>query len=99
MSKRIKSIQLRELYTEIHTEARKIGLEVNEEKTKYMVMSTDARKRDVNSLNIENNNFESVNSFIYLGAEVNSSNLVTAEIQRRLMAGQRAFYANLQLIK
>jgi hypothetical protein len=38
--------------------------------------------------------FESVQSFKYLGSTVNQSNTTEEEIKERLIAGNRAFYAN-----
>ena len=92
--------QLQELYLEMRVETKKIGLEVNEEKTKYMVVSTrEERRRNKNNLRIADRVFEKVEQFVYLGVEINSSNLISQEIQRRIMAGNRALYANIKLLK
>jgi len=44
-----------------------IGLEVNADKTMYMVMSRDQNARRIHSIKIDNSSFEKVEVFIYLG--------------------------------
>jgi len=46
---------------------RKIGLEVSADKTKYMVMSRDQNAGRIQSVRIDNNTFEMVEGFKYLG--------------------------------
>ena len=87
------------MYIEMATKARTMGLEINAEKTKYMRMSVEERNRKGNNFEIGNESFERVSSFIYLGTEVNNKNSINQEIQRRLIAGNRAFYANINLLK
>jgi hypothetical protein len=43
--------------------------------------------------------FERVKYFNYLGTNLNSKNMVTEEISRRIMAGNRAYFANMKLLK
>jgi hypothetical protein len=38
--------------------------------------------------------FESVHSFKYLGSYVNQNNKIEEEIKERIIAGNKAFYAN-----
>jgi hypothetical protein len=47
--------------------AKKIGLEVNADKTKYMVMSRDRNAGRDDSVKIDNSSSESVEDFKYLG--------------------------------
>ena len=46
---------------------REIGLEVNADKTKYMVMSRDRHAGWGHSVNIDNSSIEKVEEFKYLG--------------------------------
>jgi len=46
---------------------REIGLEVSADKTKYMVMSRDQNTGRIQSVGIDNNTFERVEGFKYLG--------------------------------
>jgi hypothetical protein len=62
-----------------------MGLKVNEEKPKYLMISNNKRnlitKQD---LKIDGQKFERVNRFIYLGSLVNDNNNVSEEIKKRI---------------
>jgi hypothetical protein len=47
--------------------SKEIGLEVNADKTKYMVMSRDQNAGRNHDVNIDNSSFERVEQFEYLG--------------------------------
>ena len=47
-----------------------------------------------NKLEIDNMSLESVQSFKYLGSTANHNNTIEEEIKERIIAGDRAFYAN-----
>jgi len=53
----------------VHTEdeTSKLGMEINEKKTKYMVTSTYEHRRNAGDLRIGNKTLEAVQSFQYLG--------------------------------
>jgi len=51
---------------------REIGLEVSADKTKYMVMSRDRNAGRIHSVRIDNNTFERVEEFKYLGTTFNN---------------------------
>lgn len=67
------------------------GLQVNEGKTKYMVMSRRTPSTHAN-ISINNYNFEVVKSFEYLGTAVNTTNNVSEELKRRVAAGNRCLF-------
>jgi hypothetical protein len=56
--------------------SKEIGLEVNADKTKYMLMSQDQTGGVSRSLNIDNTSFERAEEFKYLGAAVTSQNSI-----------------------
>ncbi|KAJ4440426.1 hypothetical protein ANN_08567 [Periplaneta americana] len=71
--------------TEILLEASKaIGLEVNPEKTKYMIMSRDQNIVRNGNIKIGDLSFEEVEKFKYLGATVTNINDTREEIKRRI---------------
>ncbi|KAJ4446097.1 hypothetical protein ANN_12789 [Periplaneta americana] len=80
--------------TEILLEASKaIGLEVNPEKTKYMIMSRDGNIVRNGNINIGDLSFEEVEKFKYLGATVTNVNDTREEIKRRINMGNACYYS------
>ena len=63
---------------------REIGLEVSADKTKYMVMSRDQNAGRIHSVRNDNNTFESVKGFKYLGKTLTNQNSIAEEIKSRL---------------
>jgi hypothetical protein len=79
-------------FTKLKNEASKYGLLINESKTKYM-KCIRKQVRGI-KLKIDTMSFGSVQSFKYLGSVVNQNNTVVEEIKERIVAGNKAFYAN-----
>ncbi|KAJ4450850.1 hypothetical protein ANN_02281 [Periplaneta americana] len=79
---------------EILVEATKaIGLEVNPEKTKYMIMSRDQNIVRNENIKIGDLSFEEVEKFKYLGATVTNLNDTREEIKRRINMGNACYYS------
>jgi len=68
--------EVRKLFVEIENIARKFGLQINEEKTKYMVVErkNSLKKNKIGHLKIKNYKFERVENFKYLGVILNENN-------------------------
>jgi hypothetical protein len=64
-----------------------VGLEVNVEKTKYMLVTRDQNAGQNREIKIGNRSFENVLQFRYLGTTVTNQNLIQEEIKRRLNSG------------
>ncbi|KAJ4444074.1 hypothetical protein ANN_05863 [Periplaneta americana] len=80
--------------TEILLEASKaIGLEVNPEKTKYMIMSRDQNIVRNGNIKIGDLSFEGVEKFKYLGATVTNINDTREEIKHRINMGNACYYS------
>ncbi|KAJ4452238.1 hypothetical protein ANN_03756 [Periplaneta americana] len=80
--------------TEILLEANKaIGLEVNPEKTKYMIMSRDQNIVRNGNIKIGDLPFEEVEKFKYLGATVTNINDTREEIKRIINMGNACYYS------
>ncbi|KAJ4435551.1 hypothetical protein ANN_18167 [Periplaneta americana] len=80
--------------TEILLETSKaIGLEVNPEKTKYMIMSRDENIVRNGNVKIGDLSFEEVEKFKYLGATVTNINNTQEEIKRRINMGNACYYS------
>jgi hypothetical protein len=63
--------------------SREIGLEVNAEKTKYMVMSRDQNAGHNHNIKIDNKSFERVKEFKYLETTLKNRNSIHEEIKSR----------------
>ncbi|KAJ4438657.1 hypothetical protein ANN_14604 [Periplaneta americana] len=80
--------------TEILLEASKaIGLEVNPEKTKYMIMSRDQNILRNGNIKIGDLSFEEVEKFKYLGTTVTNINDTREEIKCRINMGNACYYS------
>ncbi|KAJ4431826.1 hypothetical protein ANN_20431 [Periplaneta americana] len=80
--------------TEILLEASKAtGLEVNPEKTKYMIMSRDQNIVRNGNIKIGDLSFEEVEKFKYVGATVTNINNTREEIKRRINMGNVCYYS------
>jgi hypothetical protein len=70
-----------------------IGLEVNPEKTKYMLMSRSQKMGQKHSIKIANRSFEDVAKFIYLGTTLTDENCMHEEIKSRLNSGNVCYHS------
>ncbi|KAJ4427741.1 hypothetical protein ANN_25394 [Periplaneta americana] len=73
--------------------SKEIGLEVNPEKTKYMIMSRDENIVRNGNIKIGNLSFEEVEKFKYLGATVTNINNTREEIKHRINMGNACYYS------
>jgi hypothetical protein len=86
-------------YTEILIDASKeIGLEINVEKTKYMLLSHHQNVGQNRDIKIANRSFENVSEFKYLGTTVTNKNLMWEEIKRRLNSGNACYHSAQNLL-
>jgi hypothetical protein len=68
-----------------------IGLEVNTEKTKYMLLSRHQNAGHNQDIKIGNVCFENVAQFRYFGTTITNQNLIQEEIKRRLHSGNACY--------
>jgi hypothetical protein len=67
--------------------SKEVGLEVNIEKTKYMLLSRHQNAGQSHDIKIANKCFENVAKFRYLGTTIIKQNLIQEEIKSRLNSG------------
>jgi hypothetical protein len=67
--------------------SRDIGLEINAEKTKYMIMSCYPNSGQNQNIRIAKESFENVAKFKYLGTTLTNQNDIHDEIKSRLNSG------------
>jgi hypothetical protein len=63
--------------------SKEVGLEINVEKTKYMLLSRHRNAGQNRDIKIANRSFENVSQFKYLGTTVTNQNLNQGEIKSR----------------
>jgi hypothetical protein len=69
------------------------GLEVNADKTKYMVMSRDRNAGRGHCVKIDNISIERVEEFKYLGTTLTYKNSIQEEIKSRLKLGNACHHS------
>ena len=79
-------------FSALEKESRRMGLLVNEDKTKYMLSTSRGTSRLGNNITIDSYKFEVVHNFVYLGTSINTTNNTSLEIQRRIALANRCFY-------
>jgi hypothetical protein len=72
---------------------RDIGLEINAEKTKYMIMSRYPNSGQNQNIRIGNESFENVAKFKYMGTTLTNQNYIHDEIKSRLNSGNACCYS------
>jgi sorting nexin-29 len=73
--------------------SKEIGLEVNAEKTEYMVMSRNQNAGHNYNIKIDNISFERVEEFKYLGATLTNQNSIPEEIKSRLKSRNACYHS------
>jgi hypothetical protein len=63
--------------------SKEIGLEVNADKTKYVVMSQDQTAGRSHSMKTDNSSFEWVEEFRYLGTNLTDQNSIQEDVKSR----------------
>jgi len=72
---------------------KEIGLEVNADKTAYMVMSRDQNAGRSHSMKNGNSSIETVKEFKYLGTTLRNQNSIQEEIKSSLKLGNACYYS------
>jgi hypothetical protein len=73
--------------------SRDIGIEINSEKTKYMIMSHHPNSGQNQNIRITNESFENVAKFRYWGMTLTNQNDIYYEIKSRLNSGNACYYS------
>lgn len=80
------------IYKDLELGAAKVGLHVNERKTKWMIQSRD-RQRITIQPNMTLEIFQEVQEFKYLGTILTSNNDELTEVQSRITAANKIYFA------
>jgi hypothetical protein len=68
-----------------------VGLEVNADKTKYMLMPHHQNAGQNHNIKTDNRSFENVAQLKYLGTTVTIHNFIQEEIKRRMSSGNACY--------
>jgi hypothetical protein len=68
-------------------------LEVNAEKTEYILMSPRQKAGQNHDINLANGYFENVAEFRYLGMKVTNQNFIQEEVKRKLNLGNACYHS------
>jgi hypothetical protein len=73
--------------------SKEIGLEVNAEKTEYMVMSRDQNAGQYSSIKTGDNSFETVEQFKYFETTLTNQISIHKDIKSRLKSGNACYHS------
>ena len=72
--------------------SKETGIEVNADKTKYIVMSWDQNAGRSHDIKIDNSSFDRAEEFIYLGTALTNQNSIQEEIKSRLKSRNACYH-------
>jgi hypothetical protein len=73
--------------------SKEVGLEINVEKTKYMLLPRHQNAGQNRDKEIAHRSFENVSQFKYLGTRVTNQNSIHEEIKRGLNSGNACYHS------
>jgi len=87
-------IEIRTLFVEVENIARKFGLWMNQEKTKYMIVErkNNLKKNKIGHSIIKYYQFERVENFKYLGVILNEDNDNQIDLQERIENAKKTYF-------
>ena len=87
-------IEIRQLFVEIENIARKFGLQINQEKTKYMIVErkNSLKQNEIGHLKIKNYKFERFENLKYLEVILNEDNNNQIDLQERRKIANKIYF-------
>jgi hypothetical protein len=74
-------------------DSKEVGIEINVEKTKYLLVSRGQNADRNRDRKIGNKSFENVSQLKHLGTTVTNQNVIRDEIKRRLNSGNACYHS------
>jgi hypothetical protein len=88
---------MKEAFIQLETAAKQMGLMINYDGTKHMELSNSPTRE--NCIIINNHNIENIMEFKYLGSLINNNNSIKAEINHKILLGNRYYYGLRNLLQ
>jgi len=87
-------IEIRQLFVAIEHIARKLGLHINQGKTKYMIVErkSSSKQNKIGQLTIKKYTFERVENFKYLGVILNEDNNHQIYLKQRIKNANKTYF-------
>jgi hypothetical protein len=82
----------------LRDDSKEVGLEVNVEKAKYILMPRHQNAGQNHNIKIGDISFENMAQFKYLGTTVTDQNLIQEEIKRTLNSGNTCYHSVQKLL-
>jgi hypothetical protein len=73
--------------------SKEVGLKVNGEKIKYMLLSRHQKAGQSHEIKVANRCFENISHFKYLGTPLTNQNLIQQEIKGKLNSGNACYHS------
>jgi hypothetical protein len=89
---------LQEAITALDRAARRMGLEINQAKNKYIFCGTKKTYVE-NVFWMKHMTFERVNSFVYLGTLITTDNNTSADINNRITLASRSYFGLVNVLR
>jgi len=86
--------EIRQLFVEIVNITRKLGLHINQGKTKYMIVEqiNSSKQNKIGQLTVRNSTYERVENFKYLGVILNEYNNHQIDLQEGIKNANKTYY-------
>jgi len=87
-------IEIGQCFVQIEDTARKLGLHINQGKTKYMIVEqkNSSKQNKIGQLTIKDYTFERVENFKYLGVILNKDNNHQIDLQERIKNANKTYF-------
>jgi len=87
-------IEIRQLFVEIENTARKLGLHINQRKTKYMIVEqkNSSKQNKIGQLTIKEYTFQRVENVKYLSVILNEDNNHQIDLQERIKYANKTYF-------
>lgn len=90
---------LSESYKNVKDTAKQLGLVINQDKTKYLTNDKKKSRKEGELIEIDEDKFEVVDQFKYLGSIVTYDNDNTVEIKARISSANRTYFSLLSTLR